>query len=152
MPTSPPDNSPAPVPFIDLVAQYQTIRDEVREVVDEVFENQSFILGSEVEQLEEEIAAYCDARYAIGCASGTDALVLALMALGIGPGDEVITSPFTFFATAGAIHRVGAVPKFVDIEPVTYNLDPEQVESAINSKTKAIMPVHIFGQLSLIHI
>lgn len=146
MPTSPPDNSPAPVPFIDLVAQYQTIRDEVREVVDEVFENQSFILGSEVEQLEEEIAAYCDARYAIGCASGTDALVLALMALGIGPGDEVITSPFTFFATAGAIHRVGAVPKFVDIEPVTYNLDPEQVESAISSKTKAIMPVHIFGQ------
>lgn len=146
MPTSASNDPSSPVPFIDLVAQYQTIRDEVREVVDEVFETQSFILGNEVSQLEEEIAAYCDARHAIGCASGTDALVLALMALGVGAGDEVITSPFTFFATAGAIHRVGAVPKFVDIEPVTFNLDPEQVESAITSKTKAIMPVHIFGQ------
>ncbi|MEZ6125987.1 MAG: DegT/DnrJ/EryC1/StrS family aminotransferase [Planctomycetaceae bacterium] len=135
-----------PVPFIDLVAQYQTIRDEVRASVDQVFESQTFILGDEVEQLEAEIAAYCDARYAIACASGTDALILSLLALGVGPGDEVITSPFTFFATAGSIHRVGAVPRFVDIDPLTFNLDSEQVEAAITPKTKAIMPVHIFGQ------
>ncbi|MCR9200769.1 MAG: DegT/DnrJ/EryC1/StrS family aminotransferase [Planctomycetaceae bacterium] len=135
-----------PVPFIDLVAQYHTIKDQVRRAVDQVFETQQFVLGDEVRLLEEEIAQYCDARYAIGCASGTDALVLSLLALGVGPGDEVITSPFTFFATAGAIHRVGAVPRFVDIEPVTYNLNAELVEEAINEKTKAIIPVHIFGQ------
>jgi dTDP-4-amino-4,6-dideoxygalactose transaminase len=147
MPTSPQTSStPEPVPFIDLVAQYQTIRDEVKETVDRVFETQRFVLGEEVEQLEAEIADYCDARYAVGCASGTDALILSLIALGIGPGDEVITSPFTFFATAGAIHRVGAIPRFVDIDPVTYNLDPQQVEDAIDEKTKAIIPVHIFGQ------
>ena len=139
-------SGPEPVPFIDLVAQYQTIRDEIRETVDQVFETQQFILGEQVEQLESEIAAYCDARFAIGCASGTDALVLSLLGLGIGPGDEVITSPFTFFASAGAIHRVGARPKFVDIDPVTYNLNTEQVEAAIDENTKAIMPVHIFGQ------
>jgi len=118
----------------------------VRRAVDQVFETQQFVLGDEVRLLEEEIAQYCDARYAIGCASGTDALVLSLLALGVGPGDEVITSPFTFFATAGAIHRVGAVPRFVDIEPVTYNLNAELVEEAITEKTKAIIPVHIFGQ------
>lgn len=139
-------SEPAPVPFIDLVAQYQTIRDEVRSAVDDVFEAQCFVLGDDVAQLEEEIAQFCDARHAISCASGTDALVLSLLALGVGPGDEVITSPFTFFATAGAIHRVGAIPRFVDIEPVTYNLNPELVEAAINDKTKAIIPVHIFGQ------
>lgn len=147
MPTTPSASSDSePVPFIDLVAQYRTIRDEVRETVDQVFETQRFVLGEEVEQLESEIAAYCDARFAIGCASGTDALVLSLLGLGIGPGDEVITSPFTFFASAGAIHRVGARPKFVDIDPATYNFDPNQVEAAIDEKTKAIMPVHIFGQ------
>lgn len=139
-------SSAPPVPLIDLVAQYQTIRDEVKAAVDEVFETQRFVLGDEVTALEEEIAAYCDARYAIACASGTDALVLSLMALGVGPGDEVITSPFTFFATAGAIHRVGATPKFVDIDPVSYNLRPEEVERAITSRTRAIMPVHIFGR------
>lgn len=139
-------SDPEPVPFIDLVAQYQTIRDEIRSTVDQVFETQQFVLGEEVELLEEEIAAYCDARYAIGCASGTDAIVLSLLALGIGPGDEVITSPFTFFATAGAIHRVGAVPRFVDIDSDSYNLNPDLVERAITEKTKAIMPVHIFGQ------
>jgi len=138
--------SSEPVPFIDLVAQYQTIRQEVKQAVDHVFENQAFILGEEVEQLEAEIADYCDARFAVGCASGTDAIILALLALGIGPGDEVITSPFTFFATAGAIHRVGATPKFVDIDPVTYNLDPARVEEAITDRVKAIIPVHIFGQ------
>ncbi|MEZ6130539.1 MAG: DegT/DnrJ/EryC1/StrS family aminotransferase [Planctomycetaceae bacterium] len=139
-------SSPEPVPFIDLVAQFQTIRQEVKQAVDHVFETQTFILGDEVEQLEAEIAAYCDARFAIACASGTDALILSLLALGIGPGDEVITSPFTFFATAGAIHRVGAIPRFVDIDPITYNLDPEQVEQAITDQVKAIMPVHLFGQ------
>jgi dTDP-4-amino-4,6-dideoxygalactose transaminase len=138
--------SPAPVPFIDLVAQYQTIRSEVREAVDQVFETQSFVLGEQVSLLEQEIASYCDARFAISCASGTDALVLSLLGLGIKPGDEVITSPFTFFATAGAIHRVGARPVFVDIEPQGYNLNPELVERAITERTKAIMPVHIFGQ------
>lgn len=147
MPTPDPTSSNhEPVPFIDLVAQYQTIRDEVKEAVDEVFETQRFVLGEEVDQLESEIAKYCDSRFAISCASGTDALILSLLGLGIGPGDEVITSPFTFFATAGAIHRVGARPKFVDIDPVTYNLDTDQVEQAIDENTKAIMPVHIFGQ------
>lgn len=138
--------SSQPIPFIDLVAQYQTIRSEVREAVDRCFENQSFILGEEVALLEQEIAAYCDSRYAIGCASGTDALILALLAAGVKPGDEVITSPFTFFASAGAIHRVGAIPVLVDIEPDSFNICPEQVERAITSKTSAIMPVHIFGQ------
>ncbi len=135
-----------PVPFIDLVAQYQTIRSEIREAVDHCFENQHFVLGEEVTRLEEEIAEYCDSRFAIGCASGTDALILALLALGIGPGDEVITSPFTFFASASSIHRVGARPVLVDIDPASFNIDPDAVERAITPRTKAIMPVHIFGQ------
>lgn len=135
-----------PVPFIDLVAQHQTIKTEVMETVNNVFEEQRFVLGEEVEELEKEIAAYCDSREAIACASGTDALVLSLMALNVGPGDEVITSPFTFFATAGAIYRVGAHPVFVDIEPGSFNINPELIESAITPQTKAIMPVHIFGQ------
>jgi dTDP-4-amino-4,6-dideoxygalactose transaminase len=135
-----------PVPFIDLVAQYQTIKEEVKSAVDRCFESQTFILGDEVAALEAEIAAYCDSQYAIGCASGTDALILALLAAGVKPGDEVITSPFTFFASAGAIHRIGAIPVLVDIEPHSYNLDPEKVEQAITSRTAAIMPVHIFGQ------
>ena len=135
-----------PVPFIDLVAQYQTIRDEVRSAVDRCFESQTFILGDEVAELEKEIAKYCDSQFAIGCASGTDALILALLAAGVQPGDEVITSPFTFFASAGAIHRIGAIPVLVDIEPESYNIDPLKVEQAITSRTAAIMPVHIFGQ------
>lgn len=134
------------VPFIDLKAQYATIADEVREAVDAVFESQQFVLGEDVAELEAGIAKYCDSRYAIGCGSGTDALFLALMALDIEPGDEVITSPFTFFATAGAIHRAGGVPVFVDIDPVSFNLDPDQVEAAVTSRTKAIMPVHLYGQ------
>jgi dTDP-4-amino-4,6-dideoxygalactose transaminase len=136
----------APVPFIDLVAQYQTIRDDIRAAVDQTFEDQAFVLGDEVSSLETEIADYCKAEHAIGCASGTDALILSLLAVGVEPGDEVITSPFTFFATAGAIHRVGARPVFVDIEPNSFNLCPELVEKAVTEKTKAIMPVHIFGQ------
>lgn len=137
---------PSAVPFIDLVAQHQTIAGEIHEAVDRVFASQAFILGDEVAQFEADAARYCDARDAIGCASGTDALLLALMALDIGPGDEVITSPFTFFATAGAIHRVGARPVFVDIDPVSMNLDPHLVEEAVTDQTRAILPVHIFGQ------
>ncbi len=135
-----------PVPFIDLVAQYQTIADEVTFAVNKVFSEQRFILGDEVLSLESEIAGYCDAREAIGCASGTDALLLALMALDIGEGDEVITTPYSFFATAGSIVRAGATPVFVDIDPATMNLDPEAVAAAVTPHTKAILPVHLFGQ------
>ena len=119
-----------PVPFIDLQAQHATIRTEVMEAVGRVFENQAFVLGSEVADFEADAGEYCDARHAIGCASGTDALLLALMACGVGPGDEVITSPFTFFATAGSIWRTGARPVFVDIEPETFNIDPAKIASA----------------------
>ena len=114
--------------------------------VERVFTEQKFILGDEVSGLEQEIATYCDARHAIGCNSGTDALIIALQALGIGPGDEVITTPFSFFATASSICRVGATPVFVDIDPETFNLDPQAVEEAITPRTRAIMPVHLFGQ------
>lgn len=137
---------PAPVPLIDLVEQHATIREEVLAAVDALFSTQRFILGDEVAGLEQEIAAYCDARHAIGCASGTDALILALMALDIGPGDEVITTPFTFFATASAIHRVGAKPVFADIDPQSFNLDPQAVAAAITPRTRAILPVHLFGR------
>jgi dTDP-4-amino-4,6-dideoxygalactose transaminase len=142
-------SSSTPVPFIDLVAQHQTIAGEVRDAVDRVFASQLFVLGEEVAQFETECAQYCDANDAISCASGTDALLLALMALGIGPGDEVVTSPFSFFATAGCIHRVGARPVFVDIDPVSMNIDPDQIARAITPKTRAILPVHLFGQCSL---
>ncbi|MEX2287892.1 MAG: DegT/DnrJ/EryC1/StrS family aminotransferase [Planctomycetaceae bacterium] len=135
-----------PVPFIDLVAQHHTIAAEIGAAVERVFAQQHFILGDEVAEFECDVAEYCDSRAAIGCASGTDALVLSLMALGIGPGDEVITSPFTFFATAGAIHRVGATAVFVDIDPVSYNLDPRKADAAVTERTRAVMPVHIFGQ------
>ncbi len=135
-----------PVPFIDLTAQFHSIAGEVMPVVERVFAEQKFILGDEVTELENELAAYCDARFAIGCNSGTDALILALQALGIGAGDEVITTPFSFFATASSIVRAGATPVFVDIEPDTFNLDPAQIEDAITPQTKAIMPVHLYGQ------
>lgn len=137
---------PTPVPLIDLVEQYQSIRSEILEAVHRVFESQAFVLGEEVEKFEQDVAAYCDARHAIGCASGTDALILALMALNIGPGDEVITTPYSFFATASCITRVGATPVFADIERDSYNLDPCAVEAAITSRTKAILPVHLYGQ------
>jgi len=136
----------APVPLIDLVAQYQTIRDEIQEAVQRVFERQAFVLGEEVDTFEKEIAEYCDSRHAIGCASGTDALVLSLMALGVGPGDEVITSPYSFFATASCIVRLGARPVFADIDPVSYNLNPQAVEAALTRRTRAIIPVHLYGQ------
>jgi dTDP-4-amino-4,6-dideoxygalactose transaminase len=139
-------SSAEPVPFMDLVAQHQSIASAVTEAVQRVFAGQNFVLGEEVAAFENEMAAYCDSREAIGCASGTDALILALMALGVGPGDEVITSPFTFFATGSAIVRVGARPVFVDVDPESFNLDPAAVEAAVTSKTKAVIPVHLFGQ------
>ena len=135
-----------PIPLIDLTAQFRAMSAEVMAAVEKVFTEQKFILGDEVAELEHDIAAYCDARHAVGCNSGTDALILALQALDIGPGDEVITTPFSFFATASAICRVGATPVFVDIEPDGFNLNPQQVEEAITEKTKAILPVHLFGQ------
>jgi dTDP-4-amino-4,6-dideoxygalactose transaminase len=138
--------TPEPVPFIDLKAQFETIREETLEAVQRVFENQAFILGDEVSEFEYDLAQYCDSREAIGCASGSDALLLTLLGLEIGPGDEVITSPFTFFATAGSITHSGATPVFVDIEPGTFNICPEAIEAAITPNTKAIMPVHLFGQ------
>ncbi len=141
--TDPPAEDP--VPLIDLVEQYETIREEIQSEVTRVFETQRFVLGEEVEAFEQELSQFCDSRYAIGCASGTDALILALHALDIGPGDEVITTPFSFFATASCIHRVGARTVFVDIEPDTFNLDPQAVTAAITPRTKAILPVHLFG-------
>ena len=134
------------VPLLDLKAQYATIRAEVREAIDRVCESQHFILGPEVTALEEEVAALCGARFAIGVSSGTDALLLSLMALAIGPGDEVITTPYSFFATVGVIARVGAHPVFVDIDPATFNLDTKAVLGKITARTKAILPVHLFGR------
>lgn len=135
-----------PVPFIDLVAQYEAIADEIQTAVQHVFAEQKFVLGEEVADFERELADYCDAREAIGCASGTDALILSLLASDVGPGDEVITTPFTFQATAGAIVTVGAKPVFVDINPNDFNIDVEEAEAAITERTKAIIPVHLFGQ------
>jgi dTDP-4-amino-4,6-dideoxygalactose transaminase len=133
------------VQFLDLKAQFAGIRGEVQEAVTRVLESQHFILGPEVEALEREVSTLLGCRYAIGCASGSDALILALLALEIGKGDEVITTPFTFVATAGSIARVGAKPVFADIDPHTFNILPEAIERAITSRTRAIMPVHLFG-------
>ena len=132
-------------PFLDLKAQFDDIKNEVMEAVSHVFEDQRFILGPEVEILENEIAALVGARAAVGCASGSDALLLSLKALGIGPGDEVITTPFTFVATVGSMARAGARPVLIDIRPDTFNLDSNLIEAAISSRTRAILPVHLFG-------
>lgn len=134
------------VPLLDLKAQYESIRPEVEQAIQRVIGSQAFTLGPEVEALEKALAAYCQCRYAIGVSSGTDALLCSLMALEIGPGDEVIVPTFTFFATAGVVARLGAKPVFVDIEADTYNIDPAGVESAVTERTKAIIPVHLFGQ------
>jgi dTDP-4-amino-4,6-dideoxygalactose transaminase len=132
-------------PFLDLKAQFANIRGEIMAAVAEVLEQQHFILGPEVEKLEQDIAQLVDSRFAIGCASGSDALLLALMAVGIDAGDEVITTPYTFGATGGAIVRLKARPVFVDIDPQTYNLDPRKLAKAITPRTRAIIPVHLFG-------
>ena len=141
-------HDPVSVPALNLKAQYQSIRDEIEPVVREILESQMFVLGPEVTRLEAEVADYCGAASGIGCASGSDALLLPLLAIDIGPGDEVITTPYTFFATAGSIWRTGAKPVFVDIEPDTYNLDPVRIEAAITPRTKAIIPVHLYGQVA----
>ena len=129
-----------------MQAQYATIRDDVRAAIDRVFDSQQFVLSAEVQALEEEIARYSQTRFAIGCASGSDALLLALMSCGLGDGDEVITTPFSFFATASAITRLGARPVFVDIDEQTYNIRPALVADAITERTRAIVPVHLYGQ------
>lgn len=134
------------IPLLDLKAQFQPLRAEILAAMETVCDEQGFVLGPRVVAFEEAMAKYTGARYAISCASGSDALLLSLMALGVGAGDEVITVPFTFFATAGAISRLGAKPVFVDIQRDSFNLDPVQIEKAVTSRTKAIVPVHLFGQ------
>lgn len=134
------------VPLFTLQRQWALVEGPVRQALDRVLAGQQFILGEEVAEFEKEVAAYLGVRFAVGVSSGTDALLAALMALGVGPRDEVITSPFTFFATAGTIARLGAKPVFVDIDPADFNLDPKKLASALSPKTKAIIPVHLYGQ------
>jgi dTDP-4-amino-4,6-dideoxygalactose transaminase len=136
------------VPLLDLVAQYRTIKDEVLPAVQRVIEAQQFIMGSAIPELEAAVARLSAVPHGIGCASGTDALLLPLRALNLRPGDEVITTPFTFFATAGAIHNAGGTAVFVDVEPDTFNIDPAAVERALTPRTRAILPVHLYGQLA----
>jgi len=136
------------VPMLDLHAQYEKLMPAIRAEIDKVFASHHYIMGAQVKELEEKMQDYLGIKHAIGCASGTDALVLAVKALGIGEGDEIITTPFTFFATASSIWRNHARPVFADIDPKTFNLDPKSVEKAITPRTKAIMPVHLFGQCS----
>ncbi len=134
------------VPLLDLQAQYRPLRDELLSAIARVCDTQQFILGPEVEAFEQEAAEHLGAGQAIAVSSGTDALLVSMMALGIGPGDEVLTTPFSFFATVGCISRLGAVPRFVDIDPVTFNMNADAVEAAITPRTKAVLPVHLYGQ------
>ena len=134
------------VPLLDLVAQYQPIRDEVLAAITRVCDSQRFIMGPEVEGLERELALMLEVKEAVGVSSGTDALLAAMMALNIGPGDEVVTSTYSFFATAGCVARLGAKPVFVDIDPITYNIDPAAAAAAVTPRTRAIIPVHLYGQ------
>jgi dTDP-4-amino-4,6-dideoxygalactose transaminase len=135
-----------PIPLLDLKQQYASIRDEVLRVTSEVYDSQMFILGKRVDDFERDFAAYCHSKHAVGLSSGTDALLIALMVLGVKPGDEVIVPAYSFFATAGVVDRLGAVPVFVDVLLDDYNLDPAQIEARIGPKTKVIMPVHLYGQ------
>ncbi|MBN1884720.1 MAG: DegT/DnrJ/EryC1/StrS family aminotransferase [Candidatus Krumholzibacteriota bacterium] len=134
------------VPILDLVAQYETIREDVEREVREVFETQRFVGGPKVNELEARVAALCGVRRAVGVASGSDALLLALMALGVGPGDEVVTTPYTFFSTVSAVTRLGARPVFADIDPATCNVDPSAVAAKLNDRTRAVIVVHLYGQ------
>lgn len=136
------------IPMLDLKAQYQTIRDDVRTAIDRVLESQLFILGQEVEALEQEVATYSDCKFGVGVSSGTDALLVSLMAIGIQPGDEIITTPYSFFATAGSIVRLGARPVFIDIDLDTLNIDAQLIEGKITPRTRAILPVHLAGQMA----
>src|SRR2546423_7680064 len=136
------------VKLLDLQAQYLPLRNEIRRAIDQVCDEQALILGPHVEQFEHHLAEYCGTKHAVGVSSGTDALLCALMAIGIKPGDEVICPAFTFFATAGSIARLGATPVLCDVEYGSFNLDPEQVRKKVTKKTKAIMPVHLFGQVA----
>jgi dTDP-4-amino-4,6-dideoxygalactose transaminase len=136
------------VKLLDLQAQYAPLREEIRRVIDEVCDSQALILGPHVAKFEKNLAAYCGTKHAIGVTSGTDALLVALMAMGVKPGDEVICPTFTFFATASCVPRLGAKPVFVDIEPHSFNLDPAKLKAAITKKTKVIIPVHLFGQMA----
>ncbi|HLL89098.1 MAG TPA: DegT/DnrJ/EryC1/StrS family aminotransferase [Tepidisphaeraceae bacterium] len=136
------------VKLLDLQAQYLPLRAEIRRAIDEVADQQALILGPHVERFERNLATYCQTKHAIGVSSGTDALLCALMGIGVGPGDEVICPSFTFFATAGCIARLGAVPVFVDVEPGSFNLDPDLIAKKVTRKTKAVMPVHLFGQVA----
>jgi len=132
--------------MVDVVGQYRRIKPEIDAALQQVIESGQFILGKEVGELECKIAGYLGVKYAVGCASGTDALLVAMMALGVGPGDEVITTPFTFVATTETIVLLGAKPVYVDIDPITYNIDPSRIEAAVTPRTKAIIPVHLYGQ------
>src|SRR5690348_7932400 len=136
------------VKLLDLQGQYLPLRNEIRRAIDEVCDAQALILGPHVEKFEKNLAAYCQTKHAIGLSSGTDALLCSLMALGVGPGDEVICPTFTFFATAGSIARLGAKPVFVDIDPASFNLGPAKLEERIIKETVAIMPGHLFGQIA----
>lgn len=146
-----PASQPAPIPLLDLKAQFAAVKDQVMPAVEQVFTDQAFILGSHVARLEEELARYLGVKHALGVSSGTDALLLSLMALGVGPGDGVVTTPFTFFATVGSIVRLGAVPLMADIDPSSYNLAPQAVRELLSrsdlpARPKAMIPVHLFGQ------
>ncbi|MCP9451776.1 MAG: DegT/DnrJ/EryC1/StrS family aminotransferase [Nitrospira sp.] len=134
------------VPLLDLKAHHEPIREQILNALEQTFASSQFILGPDVGKLEERVAAYCQAQHGIGVTSGTDALLLSLMALGVGPGDEVITPCYSFFATAGVVARLHAKPVFVDIDPVSFNIDPSKIEAAVTPKTKAIIPVHLYGQ------
>src|SRR5919112_6225309 len=136
------------VPLLDLKQQHLNLRDELRAAFERVLDSQQFILGEDVRLLEAELAGYTRARHAVGCGSGSDALLLALLALDVGAGAEVVTTPFSFFATAGAVVRAGARPVFVDIEPRTYNLDAARVDEVVSERTRAIIPVHLYGQMA----